>query len=156
MNETVNQVEETVIEERTFSQAEVDAIVGDRLKRERQKYADYESLKEKATKLDEIEEANKSELQKATERAEALQSELDGMRKANSIREMREKVSNETGVPVSLITAENEEDAKKQAEDIVAFARPSGYPSVKDAGEARPGKPTVQQQFGEWAAANLW
>lgn len=149
MNETVNQdVIET--EERTFSQAEVDAIVGDRLKRERLKYADYDSLKEKATKLDEIEEANKSELQKATERAEALQSELDGMKMANTIREMREKISNETGVPVTLITAENEDDARKQAEDIVAFARPTGYPSVKDAGEARPGKPTTRQQFAEW------
>lgn len=155
MSETVNQVEE-VVEERTFSQAEVDAIVGDRLKRERMKYADYDSLKEKATKLDEIEEANKSELQKATERAEALQMELNKITKANEIRDMRQKVSEETGVPVSLITAENEEEARKQAEDIVAYARQTGYPSVKDAGEARPGKPSVQQQFGEWAAANLW
>ena len=33
--------------QKTFTQAEMDAIIGDRLARERQKYADYDSLKEK-------------------------------------------------------------------------------------------------------------
>ena len=59
MEETVKQEES-----KTFTQDELNAIVSDRLKREREKYADYESLKEKATKLDEIEEASKTELQK--------------------------------------------------------------------------------------------
>ena len=58
--ETVNQ-EVTEATERTFTQAEVDAIVGDRLKRDRAKYSDYDDLKAKAAKFDELEEANKSE-----------------------------------------------------------------------------------------------
>lgn len=146
--ETVNQE----VEERTFTQAEVDAIVGDRLKRERTKFADYDALKEKASKFDEIEEANKTELQRATEKAEALQIELDSIKKANDIRDMRTKVSAETGVPVTLITAENEADARKQAEEIVAFARPNNYPTVKDAGETRSssGKQTTRDKFSEW------
>ena len=41
-NKTVEQGNE----ERTFTQAELDAIVSDRLKRERMKTADYEQLKE--------------------------------------------------------------------------------------------------------------
>ena len=154
MNETVNQVNEaTETAEKTFTQAEVDAIVGDRLKRDRAKYADYEELKEKAGRLDAIEEAAKSELQKATERAAALQTELDTMKRADAVRQIRESVAAETGVPAYLITAETEEEAKKQAEEILKFARPSDYPTVKDAGEvAKTGKPTTRQQFAEWAA----
>ena len=45
-NETVNQEQAT----KTFTQSELDAIISDRLKRERDKYADYETLKEKATR----------------------------------------------------------------------------------------------------------
>lgn len=56
--------------ERAFSQADVDRIVHDRLWRERQKFADYDDLKQKASRLDEIEEHSKTELQKALERAE--------------------------------------------------------------------------------------
>ncbi len=68
---------------RTFTQAELDAIVADRLARERAKYPDYETFKAKAARYDAAEEAGKSELQKATEQAAALKSELDGLKKAN-------------------------------------------------------------------------
>lgn len=53
-------------EDKTFKQEDVDRIVKDRLKRERQqKYGDYDELKTKASKFDELEEANRSELEKA-------------------------------------------------------------------------------------------
>lgn len=47
------------------TQDELDRRVGERLARERAKFADYDELKAKAAKLDEVEAANKSELQKA-------------------------------------------------------------------------------------------
>ena len=50
--ETVNQVIEAP--EKTFTQEEVNQIVGDRLKRESAKYADYDALKTKAEKFDEV------------------------------------------------------------------------------------------------------
>jgi hypothetical protein len=52
-------------EGKTFTQADVDRIVTDRLNREKGKYADYDELKTKAAKVDELEAASKSELQKA-------------------------------------------------------------------------------------------
>lgn len=138
--------------ERTFTQSELDAIVKDRLAREKGKYADYEELKAKATKFDEAEEANKSELQKATERAQALEAELNGMKKAESIRAVRDKVSSETGVPAGLLTAETEEECQAQAQSILSFANPQSYPSIKDGGEVNTvGKPTTKQQFADWA-----
>lgn len=47
------------------SQADLDRIVEQRLARERQKYADYDDLREKASKFDELDAATKTELQKA-------------------------------------------------------------------------------------------
>ena len=152
--ETVNQETATMEQtEKTFNQAELDAIISDRLKREREKYADYEQLKEKATKLDEIEEASKTELQKATERAEKLESELTQMSRAEEIRQIRENVATATGVPASLLNGETEEACKEQAEAIMSFKQSStSYPTVKDGGEIQSTiKGSTRQQFAEWA-----
>lgn len=46
------------------SQADLDTIIGNQLAQELAKYSDYDTLKTKAAKLDELEEANKSELEK--------------------------------------------------------------------------------------------
>ena len=152
--ETVNQESATGTEtaEKTFSQSELDAIISDRLKRERDKYADYDSLKEKATRLDEIEEASKTELQKATERAEKLESELTQLKRAEEIRQIREKVASTTGVPASLLTGETEEACTEQAAGILSFKTSAPYPTVKDGGEIQKTiEGTTKQQFAEWA-----
>lgn len=139
-------------EERTFTQSEMDAIIGERLRREHAKYADYEEIKAKAAKFDAEEEANKTELQKATDRANALQAKLDAMTKADEIRKIREKVAADTGVPASILSGDDEESCKAQAEAILKFAKPDKYPAVKDGGEAMPahGKGETRDQFAEW------
>ena len=153
--ETVNQDQATITTEtteKTFSQSELDAIISERLKREREKYADYDALKEKAVKLDEIEEASKTELQKATERAEKLETELSQLKKAEEIRQIREKVATSTGVPVSLLTGETEEACTEQAAGILSFRTSMPYPTVKDGGEIQKTvEGSTRQQFVEWA-----
>lgn len=137
--------------QKTFTQEEVDAIINGRFGRMMEKYGDYDALKAKADKLDKIEEASKSELQKATERVTALQTELDSLKKANTVRAMREKVAHDTGVPVNLLTADSEDACKEQAKQILEFSRPSGYPKVKDGGEVRTsGKKSTRDSFAEW------
>ena len=99
-----------------------------------------------------MEEANKSELQKATERAAQLESELNQIKKEASIKDVRNKVAKELGVPADLLTAETEDACKEQAKAILNFAKPSSYPTIKDAGEVNNvGKPSPKQQFAEWA-----
>lgn len=137
--------------QKTFTQEEVDAIINGRFGRMMEKYKDYDALKAKADKFDEIEEASKTELQKATERVTALQTELDSLKKANTVRAMREKVAHDTGVPVNLLTADSEDACKEQARQILEFSRPSGYPQVKDGGEVRTsGKKSTRDSFAEW------
>jgi hypothetical protein len=50
-------------------QAELDKIVESRLARERAKYADYDDVKAKAAEFDKAQDKNKTELEKAAERA---------------------------------------------------------------------------------------
>jgi hypothetical protein len=155
-NETVKQG--ATNEVKTFTQEEVNGIVNDRLARERKKYEgiDLEALKAKAARFDELEEANKTELEKANARADKLQAELNSIKKAGQIREIRDKVAQETGVPSNLLTAETEEECTKQAESIKAFAQPNAYPAVRDGGEPRNiNKGTALNDFESWAQQAL-
>jgi predicted nucleic acid-binding Zn-ribbon protein len=146
---------------KTFTQAELDAVVKDRLKREREKYSDYEDLKAKAAKFDEAEEANKTELQKATERAKALEDELNGLKEAEKLRTMRAEVAKETGIPANLLTGSTEDECKAQAEAIKAFAQPQGYPKVRDSSglsvqtSSVANGATTKAQFKDWFESNF-
>ena len=82
--------------ERTFTQSELNAILGDRLAQERKKYADYEELKGKAEKYDAAEEASKSELQKEQEKKKAEREK----------KKLLEKMALETGQSVADLTLE--------------------------------------------------
>lgn len=55
---------------KTFTQADVDRIVDERLYDAKKKYGDYDELKAKAAQFDEFQEKNKTELEKANEKAE--------------------------------------------------------------------------------------
>lgn len=116
---------------KTFTQAELNAIVEARLARERDKYSDYDALKEKAGKYDAAEESKKTEIQKATEKAAALQKELDELKSANTVKATREKVAKDTGIPIECLTGDTEEACKAQAEAILKFAKPKSYPATK-------------------------
>lgn len=82
----------------------------------------------------------------------ALQNELNGMKQAESLRVIREKVAKEKNVPASLLTAETEEACAQQADAILTFAKGQGYPAVPDGGDPHPptsGK-APRDKFAEW------
>lgn len=160
MQETVNQEPSTKAAEtetRTFTQDEVNAIVNDRLGREKAKYSDYEAMKAKAAKFDELEEANKTELQKASEKVSALQDELNAIKKSNEIRDIRAEVAKEMGIPADLLTAETREACEAQAKAINAYASAQmGYPTLKDGGEVtKQTGGSTRQQFADWLNSNF-
>lgn len=146
-----NSQENVTPEPKTFTQEEVNSFLAKDRKQMAEKYADYEALKEKASRLDEIEAANKSELEKATEKAVRLESELKAIKEAEAIRGIREEVAKNTGIPAHLLTGNTKEECEAQATAIADFAKPAPYPSIKDGGEINNvGKPTTRQQFAEW------
>lgn len=71
---------------RTFSQADLDKIVQDRLARERAKYEGFDDLKKKADEFDKLQEAQKTELERANEaRAKAERDAADAAERAQRL-----------------------------------------------------------------------
>ncbi len=58
------------------SQEELNRVIGARINQVKSQYADYDVIREKAAKFDQADEANKSELQKALDRAEKAEKDL--------------------------------------------------------------------------------
>ena len=142
MPENTEQVENKTQEqpaasERTFTQAEMDSIIGERLKRAREKYADYDELKAKAAKFDEAEEASKSELQKAVEERDKFKAELDKMKAEAARAEQVVKVAAEQGVDAALL-ARMSGDVEDNAKFLKAQmdAKPK-HGAAPDNGEAK-------------------
>lgn len=95
-------------------------------------------------------------LQEAQQQIAQLTSELDGMKKAETIRLTREKVAGEKKIPANLLTGETEEACAEQADAILAFAQPGGYPRLRDAGELSRTSPVqTRDRFADWAKDNL-
>ena len=148
-----NSQENATQEVKTFTQEEVNSFLAKDRKQMAEKYADYDALKEKAARLDKIEEDAKSELQKATERAEKLETELSELKHASEVRSIRDKVAQETGVPASLLTGNTEDECKEQASGILSFKSSVNYPTIKDGGEVlTSGKLDARTEFKDWAS----
>ena len=101
--------------------------------------------------------ADPAELQRALQRAEAAETELAGLKMSNQLREIRENVAKAKGVPANLLTGDSEEACSAQADAILAFAKPSGYPALKDHGENNPagGGMSTREKFEAWAKEKI-
>ena len=93
--------------------------------------ADLETAQKRIQELEKAE----TDLQAAKDRAAALETELNGLKDANRIRDIRAAVAKETGVPMELLTADSEDACKAQAKGIQDYAKSGNYPEVKDGGE---------------------
>lgn len=62
------------------SQAELNKIIAARVDRERAKYAGFDDLKAKAEKFDQLDAANKSEIERAADRAATAERDRDAAR----------------------------------------------------------------------------
>lgn len=106
-------------QDRTFTQADVEKIVADRITRERKKYAGYDDLKKKASQFDELQDKNKTELEKVNDQLNAAQVELQGYR----VEKIRMDAARQVGLDLELaefITAVDEDEAVEQAKRLLA------------------------------------
>jgi hypothetical protein len=139
MPENTEQVENSTqaAAEKTFTQAEMDAIIGERLGRLKAKYADYDELKTKATAYDEAAEASKSELQKAVEERDKLKAKLDALEAEKAHADAVAKAASEHGVDAELLArmkGDVEENAKFLKQQMDAQPKHGAAP---DNGEAK-------------------
>jgi glutamate synthase domain-containing protein 3 len=102
---------------KTFTQADVERLLADRLSRERKKFADYDGLKKKAIEFDKLQDAQKSEVEKLNDQLATAQVELQGFRVA----EIRRTAADAAGLPAKYakyITAADEAEALEQAKEL--------------------------------------
>lgn len=148
MPEDTIQVEENATQgasaEKTFTQAEMDAIIGERLNRLKAKYADYDDVKAKAAKYDEAEEAAKSELQKAVEERDKLASQLKAMEDEKARADAVAKAAAEHGVDPLLLARMSGDVDENAAYLKTTMANVPKYGQVPDGGETPP--PTVTRE----------
>lgn len=123
------------------SQEEFDKALSKRLERERSKFADYEDLKTKASQLDALSEASKSDLERATEKATKAATERDEFR----AEAMRLRIAVEHGISLEdadlFLTGKDEESLRAQAKrlsDREATAKKQGNVSPREGTNPRP------------------
>ena len=138
---------------KTFTQEQVDSIVKERLARAKATPpADYDELKAKAARLDEIEDAQKSELERITEQATKAQaSAADWQAKFEQLQAQRQheldvrKAAGEYGVDADVLMrmgGDVDENAKfLQGKDA---ARPK-FGSMSDGGEQAAPTQTLEE-----------
>lgn len=142
-NENATAPQATQEQEKLFTQAEMDKIIQERLRKETEKREKAIAEKDAALKA-------------AADTVTSLQGEIEKRNEADKISAMRSTISAETGVPASLITATTEEEAREQAKAIAEFARPSSYPSIKDGGEvSKVSSKTKEELFSEWFNSSI-
>lgn len=131
--------------EQTFTQADVDRIVADRLKRERDKYADYDDLKTKAT---------------SAETAEERIAELEKQVADASTTALRARIANQYAIPAEdadlFLTGGDEEtlttQAKRLAERTADRNKHGNY--VPREGNNPPAKPDERREFANFLTGN--
>ena len=105
--------------DQAFTQADVDRIVTERLKRERDKIGDVKALKAAADELAQIKESQKSEAQKQADRLASLEGEAKQARtEALRLRTAAKFKIGEVDADLFL-TGEDEETLTKQAQRLV-------------------------------------
>jgi hypothetical protein len=103
------------------TQADLDRIIADRVSRVQAKYADYADLRAKASKFDELAEAQKTELQKAVERAEAAEKRAQEFETAKQIDGWKAEAAKAAGVPASALRGSTQEEIAAHAEELKAL-----------------------------------
>jgi predicted nuclease with TOPRIM domain len=85
--------------DKTFTQADLDRVVQDRLAREREKFAGFEDIKSKAEEFDKLKESQRSDLEKLQAERDELKTQLTPLQTEN----LRLRVAAEKKLPPELI-----------------------------------------------------
>lgn len=109
------------------NQQDFDRMVASRIQREREKFQGFDDLKAKAARLDELEAAQKTELQKATDTVTAAEAarvaaeKLAADRSTELLRFQVAAAKGITGDDLVLLTASDKDGLEKQADRITAL-----------------------------------
>lgn len=114
------------------SQEELNRIIAERVKRAEAKYADAPELRKKAQQYDAMVEAQKTELQKIQDRAEAAEKRAADLEAAEQKRQAdaeaaaqvaawKSKIAEDTGIPASALRGNTQEELREHAKELKAL-----------------------------------
>jgi len=106
------------------TEEEFEKILGNRVYRERAKYADYEDFKAKATEFDKAQEASKSDIEKASARAEKAEKELEAVR-LESVRSSVALAKSLTPTQAKRLVGTTREELEADADELLADLKPA-------------------------------
>lgn len=133
---TQNPAAEGSGEVKTFTQEQVNALVGNARTHERSKYPDYDKYKAAFEELEKIKDADKSELQKATERAEEAEAKLGALQAEKDKSTWAQEVSKATGIPADVLRGSTKEEMEAHAEALKPHFAKDAAPVVNSDGFA--------------------
>lgn len=99
------------------SQEQLDKLIGARLKREAQKFGDYDDLKAKAAKFDAAQDAAKTEAQKLQDKL----AEAERRATTAETNALRADVAREKGVPAKSLTGSTREELEASADELIEW-----------------------------------
>jgi multidrug efflux pump subunit AcrA (membrane-fusion protein) len=135
MGDTTDATSEDTAYTAPATQEDLDKIIADRLKRERERttkrYADYDDLKAKAQRLDQQEQSAKTDLQLAQERAEAAEAKAAALEQEQKVRAWTDEVAGKHKVPAAALRGSTLEDLEAHAATLKPLLTPQGEPEKK-------------------------
>lgn len=123
------------------SQEDLNAIIKDRVQRERNKFKDYADLQAQAAELAELKTAQLSEAEKERARAEKLEREIQELKTAKELSEL----ASAKGIPMNTLTGTPEE----RAEAIAALVAEAGKPRTPAPDPSQGRTPTAMPLNGD-------
>jgi hypothetical protein len=135
--------EQKPVETKTFTQDQVNALLADTKRKEREKFADYDDVKAKASRLDQIEESAKTDTQKAVDRAAELEAELNKYKSKEQVTQWATEITKDSDIPASVLRGSTKEELEQHFEQLKGLApkpkrtsAPTGQPTGEQGSRA--------------------
>lgn len=109
-------------ESKTFTQEQVNGLLADQKRKIGEKFGDYDDLKERASKLSEIEESSKTELQKALDRATAAETRIASFEAKEQTAKWAAEIVKGSGIPASVLRGSTREELEAHFTELKDLA----------------------------------
>lgn len=130
------QAQDDAQEQKTFTQEDVNKMMGEVRREARNKFKDYDELKEKAEKYTQLQEANKTEAEKIQERLTQLEKENTELKQRQEHLNLVNEVSQEKKVPAALLFGSTKEELESAADALIEWKGQQQITIPKDKGGA--------------------
>lgn len=98
---------------KTLTQDQVNALLAKQKREMAEKFADYDDLRAKASKLDEIEQASRSELQKLLDENTTLKTRVESFEREKQVAAWAAEITKDSGIPPEALRGNTKEELEQ-------------------------------------------